>query len=60
VSWIVTYVADWFESGDLPVIGDLANELGKLGLVGMHLRGHGRRSHPAPLLGLNRGRRRDA
>ena len=40
MSWIVTYVADWFKSGDLPVIGDLAKELGMLGLVGMHLRGY--------------------
>ncbi len=34
------YVADWFESGTLPV-RDLARELGKLGLFGMHLEGYG-------------------
>ncbi|MEO3786953.1 acyl-CoA dehydrogenase family protein [Actinocorallia sp. B10E7] len=34
------YVADWFESGALPV-RDLARELGKLGLFGMHLKGYG-------------------
>jgi glutaryl-CoA dehydrogenase len=35
------YIADWFESGDLPAIRDLALELGKLGLLGMHLEGYG-------------------
>ena len=35
------YIADWFESGDLPGIRDLARELGKLGLLGMHLEGYG-------------------
>ena len=34
------YVGDWFESGTLPV-KDLARELGKLGLFGMHLEGYG-------------------
>ena len=35
------YIAQWFESGDLPGIRDLAKELGKLGLLGMHLEGYG-------------------
>jgi glutaryl-CoA dehydrogenase len=35
------YIAEWFESGDLPGIRDLAKELGKLGLLGMHLKGYG-------------------
>jgi glutaryl-CoA dehydrogenase len=35
------YIADWFESGDLPGIRDLTRELGKLGLLGMHLEGYG-------------------
>jgi glutaryl-CoA dehydrogenase len=35
------YVADWFESGDLPGIRDLARQLGGLGLLGMHLQGYG-------------------
>ena len=35
------YVAEWFESGDLPGIRDLAKELGKIGLLGMHLEGYG-------------------
>ena len=33
-------VADWFESGELPV-RELAGELGGLGLFGMHLEGYG-------------------
>jgi glutaryl-CoA dehydrogenase len=36
---ILPYVADWFEAGTLPK--DLMPELGKLGLLGMHLRGYG-------------------
>jgi glutaryl-CoA dehydrogenase len=35
------YIADWFEAGDLPGIRDLSKELGKLGLLGMHLEGYG-------------------
>jgi len=33
------YVADWFEAGTLP--RELAPELGKLGVLGMHLTGYG-------------------
>ncbi|MFD1660434.1 acyl-CoA dehydrogenase family protein [Streptomyces caeni] len=35
------YIAEWFESGDLPAIRELARELGTLGLLGMHLEGYG-------------------
>ncbi|MCD0450430.1 acyl-CoA dehydrogenase family protein [Actinocorallia sp. API 0066] len=34
------YVADWFETGTLPV-RELARAMGGLGLFGMHLRGYG-------------------
>jgi glutaryl-CoA dehydrogenase len=36
---ILPYIADWFEAGTLP--RELAPELGKLGLLGMHLKGYG-------------------
>jgi glutaryl-CoA dehydrogenase len=36
---IMPYIADWFEAGTLP--RDLVPELGKLGLLGMHLEGYG-------------------
>jgi glutaryl-CoA dehydrogenase len=36
---IMPHIADWFEAGTLP--RDLAPELGKLGLLGMHLSGYG-------------------
>jgi glutaryl-CoA dehydrogenase len=39
-SAIDPYISDWFEQGTLPV-RDLALEMGKLGLFGMHLRGYG-------------------
>ncbi|GAB3790412.1 acyl-CoA dehydrogenase family protein [Nocardioides ungokensis] len=35
------HVADWFESGEIPDVRALAKELGSLGLLGMHLEGHG-------------------
>jgi glutaryl-CoA dehydrogenase len=34
------YIAEWFESGEVPV-RELAAEFGKLGLLGMHLQGYG-------------------
>jgi len=40
-SSIDPYIADWFEAGELPGIRDLTRELGKLGLLGMHLEGYG-------------------
>ena len=36
---IMPNVADWFEAGTLPK--ELAQELGQLGLLGMHLKGYG-------------------
>ncbi len=36
---IMPNIADWFEAGTLP--RDLAPELGKMGLLGMHLTGYG-------------------
>jgi len=36
---ILPHVADWFEEGTFPV--ELAPELGKLGVLGMHLDGYG-------------------
>ncbi|MGB3762489.1 MAG: acyl-CoA dehydrogenase family protein, partial [Ornithinimicrobium sp.] len=35
------FVADWFESGQMPQIRELAQEMGALGLLGMHLEGYG-------------------
>ncbi|MGO9081792.1 MAG: acyl-CoA dehydrogenase family protein [Streptosporangiaceae bacterium] len=39
VDKIMPNIADWFEAGTLP--RELAPELGKLGLLGMHLKGYG-------------------
>jgi glutaryl-CoA dehydrogenase len=36
---VLPYVADWFEAGTFP--RELFGELGKLGLLGMHLEGYG-------------------
>jgi glutaryl-CoA dehydrogenase len=38
---ILPYVADWYEQGSLPGARELARELGKIGLLGMHLTGYG-------------------
>ncbi|MEU6129733.1 acyl-CoA dehydrogenase family protein [Saccharopolyspora sp. NPDC047091] len=35
------HVADWFEHGEFPQARELARELGKLGVLGMHLEGYG-------------------
>ncbi|PKK15992.1 acyl-CoA dehydrogenase family protein [Thermomonospora sp. CIF 1] len=37
---VLPHVADWFEAGTFPA-RELAPELGKLGLLGMHLKGYG-------------------
>jgi glutaryl-CoA dehydrogenase len=39
-------VADWFERGEIDDIRGLAREFGKLGLLGMHLRGTAARGCP--------------
>lgn len=38
---IQPYVADWFERGEIDDPRGLAKELGKLGVLGMHLEGYG-------------------
>jgi len=38
---VLPYVADWYEQGSLPGARELARELGKIGLLGMHLSGYG-------------------
>src|ERR1700732_606555 len=38
---ILPYVADWYEKGELPAVRELARELGKIGLLGMHRTGYG-------------------
>src|SRR6201987_182021 len=38
---ILPHVADWYEKGELPVVRELSRELGKIGLLGMHLTGYG-------------------
>ena len=45
------HVADWFETGDLPV-REIASDLGKLGLLGMHLQGYGCGGSTATAYGL--------
>ncbi|WP_412748124.1 acyl-CoA dehydrogenase family protein [Krasilnikovia sp. M28-CT-15] len=45
------YVADWYERGEVPV-RDLALEFGKLGLLGMHLKGYGCAGSSAVSYGL--------
>ncbi|MGW6137098.1 acyl-CoA dehydrogenase family protein [Streptomyces sp. NPDC055140] len=35
------HIAEWFESGELPALPELAREFGKMGLLGMHLEGYG-------------------
>ncbi|MGW0663346.1 acyl-CoA dehydrogenase family protein [Streptodolium elevatio] len=38
---VTPHVAEWFESGELPVVRELAVELGRIGAFGMHLEGYG-------------------
>jgi glutaryl-CoA dehydrogenase len=45
------HVAEWFETGEVPV-RDLAVEIGKLGLLGMHLTGYGCGGSTATAYGL--------
>jgi glutaryl-CoA dehydrogenase len=45
------HIAEWFEAGEVPV-RDLAVEIGKLGLLGMHLTGYGCSGSSATAYGL--------
>jgi glutaryl-CoA dehydrogenase len=47
---VVPYVSDWFEEGRIPL--ELARELGKLGVLGMHLEGYGCAGASATAYGL--------
>ncbi|MGW6909991.1 acyl-CoA dehydrogenase family protein [Streptomyces sp. NPDC054940] len=38
---VVPYVAEWYETGELPGIRELARELGEIGALGMSLEGYG-------------------
>ncbi|MFB8772591.1 acyl-CoA dehydrogenase family protein [Streptomyces broussonetiae] len=38
---VLPYVAEWYEKGELPVIRELAKELGGIGALGMSLSGYG-------------------
>ncbi|MEV5432167.1 acyl-CoA dehydrogenase family protein [Streptomyces sp. NPDC052701] len=38
---VLPYVAEWYEKGELPVIRELARELGGIGALGMSLDGYG-------------------
>ncbi|RPE45059.1 glutaryl-CoA dehydrogenase [Streptomyces sp. Ag109_O5-1] len=38
---VLPYVAEWYESGELPGIRELAKELGSIGALGMSLDGYG-------------------
>ncbi|MFI2433999.1 acyl-CoA dehydrogenase family protein [Streptomyces sp. NPDC018693] len=38
---VVPYVAEWYETGELPVVRELARELGGIGALGMSLQGYG-------------------
>lgn len=46
------HIARWYEDGDLPVARELALEFGRLGLLGMHLTGHGCAGMSAVAYGL--------
>src|SRR5260370_42674348 len=45
------HVAEWFEAADVPA-RELAADLGKLGLLGMHLKGYGCGGSTATAYGL--------
>ena len=48
---VVPNVGDWFEAATVPA-GELARELGKLGVLGMHLQGYGCAGASATAYGL--------
>jgi glutaryl-CoA dehydrogenase len=50
VDRVLPYVGDWFEEATIPL--ELAPELGKLGLLGMHLQGYGCAGASATAYGL--------
>ena len=45
------FIAEWFETGEVPV-RELASDFGKLGLLGMHLKGYGCGGSTATAYGL--------
>ena len=45
------HIAEWFEAGEVPV-RELASDLGKLGVLGMHLKGYGCGGSTATAYGL--------
>ena len=45
------HIADWFEAGEVPA-RELAADLGKLGVLGMHLKGYGCGGSTATAYGL--------
>jgi glutaryl-CoA dehydrogenase len=47
---VVPYVGDWFEEGTIPL--ELARELGRIGVLGMHLEGYGCAGTSATAYGL--------
>jgi glutaryl-CoA dehydrogenase len=47
---VLPHVGDWFEAGTIPL--ELARELGKIGLLGMHLEGYGCAGASATAYGL--------
>ncbi|WP_433187363.1 acyl-CoA dehydrogenase family protein [Actinoallomurus sp. CA-150999] len=49
---IAPHIADWFERGELPTAQELAREMGKIGLLGMHLEGYGCAGMSAVAYGL--------
>ncbi|HEU4566949.1 MAG TPA: acyl-CoA dehydrogenase family protein [Marmoricola sp.] len=48
---VLPEIADWFESGQVPA-RELAQELGKMGMLGMHLHGYGCAGTSATAYGL--------
>jgi glutaryl-CoA dehydrogenase len=49
---ITPEVADWYERGELPGVRELANQLGSVGVLGMHLTGYGCAGMSAVAYGL--------
>lgn len=49
---VLPHVGEWFEQGELPGARELARELGKIGVLGMHLEGYGCAGMSAVAYGL--------